>query len=54
MNDQNNTVKLGWKKAKEDKRDLKYDIPLNSIVLPSKCDLRNKIKQVFKQEYNDI
>ena len=44
MNDQKITVKLGWKKAKVDTRYLKYDIPLTSIVLPDKCNLRNKIK----------
>ena len=38
----------GWKKANEDNIYLKYNIPLVSVVLPNKCDLIYKIKQVFK------
>ena len=46
-------IKLGCKKSVYDKRDLKYNIPLLKITLPSYCDLQNKIRQVFQQEYND-
>jgi hypothetical protein len=46
-------VKLGWKKSKDDHRDLKYNLPQMKINLPSKCDLRHKIRQIFQQFYND-
>ena len=46
-------VKLGCKKSIYDNRDLKYNIPLLKISLPSYCDLQNKIRQIFQQEYND-
>ena len=46
-------IKLGCKKSLHDKRDLKYNIPLLKITLPSYCDLQNKVRQIFQQEYND-
>ena len=46
-------IKLGCKKSRDDKRDLKYNIPLLKVSLPSYCDLQNKVRQIFQQEYND-
>ena len=46
-------IKLGFKKAKKDHRDLKYTIPLLKVSLPSYYTLEDKIRQIFTQEYND-
>ena len=46
-------IKLGFKKAKEDHRDMKYNIPLLKISLPSCYTLEDKKRQIFLQEHND-
>ena len=46
-------IKLGFKKSKDDHRDLKYNIPLLKVILPMHYSLEDKIRQIFTQEFND-
>ena len=46
-------IKLGCKFTPKDSRDYKFSFPIVPIDLPPKVDLRHKIRQIFKQEFND-
>ena len=46
-------IKLGFKKSKDDHRKLKYNIPLLKVILPMHYSLKDKIRQIFTQEFND-
>ena len=47
-------IKLGWKPSSADPRDYKFSLPSSPRGdLPTKVDLKHKIRQIFKQDYND-
>ena len=46
-------IKLGWKPSVPDHRDYKFSFSTAKIDLPNKVDLRNKIRNIFRQDFND-
>ena len=46
-------IKLGFIKSKDDRRVLKYNIPLLKVILPMHYSLEDNIRQIFTQEFND-
>ena len=45
--------KLGYIKDRYDHRDHMHMLPMVLPKMPSKFDLKDKVKTIFKQKYND-